>query len=231
MIMKRIFFTAALLLAGLAAGAQSFSERYEDFNEKYNNEVVHGSNVDLSLFEHLGFGWSMFNPGENVLDLKMNKSFSFAMDMVNLDVRLSDAFHLRGALRWTFENYVPESAIVYTNTGNAISVAPALDLKKSKMRADYLGIPVGFAVKNGHYTFYANAIGEILTKSITKWKTGKGQGKEVIKGYEPLRAAVEAGVEYRKLGIFVRYTLTPSFSSSSLLGDDRLLTVGIGLEL
>lgn len=229
--MKRIFLGAALLLAGIAASAQSFSKRYDNFNEKYSNEVVRGSKIDLSIFEHLGFGWSMFNPGENVLDLKMGKSFSFAMDMVNLDVKLSDAFHLRGALRWTFENYVPESSIVYTNTGNAISFIPAPDLRKSKMRADYLGIPVGFALKEGHCTFYANVIGEILTKSITKWKTDKGNGKERINGYEPLRAAVEAGVEYRKLGLFVRYTLTPSFNDASLLGDDKLLTVGIGLEL
>lgn len=232
--MKKIIIAAALIAASVSASAQSYFDRYNEFNEKYNTRVYSNSVIDAAVFDHFGFAWNKFVPGEYPTDLRMGKSFSFSMDMASVDIALGNnaPVSLHAALRWTFENYVPNSQIQYVNVGNSIEALPILaDYKKSKMRADYLGIPVGIKFESGHACIYANFVGEVLTRSITKLKTKSEKVKEEIKGFEPLRASVEAGVSFEDLGVFVRYSLTPSFKTSANLGNDRVLTIGIALDI
>lgn len=228
--MKKTMITAALLLLGTLGFAQNGIEDLEIDNSIYKNDIV-----QVDGFSNFQFGFSKFVPGEDDLEMRLGKSFAFSMDMVSLKVKLdkNDRFSLLSGLRWTFENYRPKEAIYYADVDSDIFPFPTANADKTKMRADYLGIPVGFAFETGEFRIYADVIGEVLTNSISKVKyEDKTKDKEKLSGFEDLRAGVEGGVSYGPIGAFVRYTLTPSFKHyKAIKTDDNVITVGLTLSL
>jgi len=166
--------------------------------------------------------------------------------MASIDLNLTRNGHLQlhSALRWTFDNIVPEENVIFGSESGVVTAVPVtsiITVDKSKMRIDYLGIPVGFAYKNSGFKVYANAIGELRTKSISKVKTDKGDDESVnyggnqknnLGGFENLRASVECGVGYKNIGVFFKHTLTPTFKSATFSQSDvNFMTIGLTLTL
>lgn len=229
--MKKVIITAILSLLAF----QSFARTdYHYYREKYSPNIFKDDIVDVSFFNKFGFGFSNMIPDDGIMSMSMGKSFEFSMDMIALDVALnrSGSLCFHTALSWSFENYVSDKNLYFTNVGDAIVGYPNSDCKKSKMRADYLGIPLGLAFNHGDLKIYANIMGEMLTTSISKFKGYEtGKHKERISGFNQLGASAEIGAAYDLVGFFVKYRITPSFKSSAEVGDRNVITVGITLNL
>jgi len=230
--MKRLF--SVIFLSMLLAGSLDARSTYYVYRQKYSPKIYRGNVVDLSYFNRFAFTFSNSLPDDGKFDLNMGRSFGFSMDMISADVALnsSGTFCFHSAINWTFDNYVSDKDLFYYNDGDAIISRPIADCKKSKVRADYLGIPVGFAIRSHYFRIYANVIGEMLTNSKTKYKTyGSGKHKEKIRGLEQLGASVEGGIKYDVIGVFVKYRFTDTFRQSSNLDGRNILSAGFTIDL
>jgi len=209
---------------------------YDEFIDKYHPNIYSNKKVEVEFIDRLGFAFSDMLPDSDFPTLNMGKSFNFTIDMLSADIYLNPqrSFLLHTSLRFSFENYVNEYDIPYVNLDEAIveNYGLASGCKKSKMRADYLGIPVGVAYRTRGLRVYGNLVGEMLMKSITKAKfEDQAKIKSKIHGFNQLGASIEAGVSYYCVGFFAKYRFTPSFRSSANVPNQNVFTVGLTLNI
>ena len=73
----------------------------------------------------------------------------------------------------------------------------------SRLRADYLGVPLRFTYKAGRGRIFAGAAAQILTNT---WN------RDTV---YPFRGSVEAGFAYGMLGVYANYCVTPVFFNAA----------------
>ena len=246
--MKKILLALAALTAfSLGVSAQDLD--IEGFNEIPLSKE--GSKIETDL----GFGFPMYfgastliNPsytGEwaaaeklvpGFMDTQIPRNFVYGLDMLTLNIRVDGApldFSL--GLRWTFMDFTFKNPgytlrqIGQTYLPYAIDVeTPSYDGKKSKLHANYLGVPLRVKFNAGKGFIYAGASAELLISGYTKYK--KPRVRTNNNGiFSPFRATVEAGFGYEGLGFFVSYGLTPLFPAE--LSDAHTLSFGLTMGL
>lgn len=228
--MKKAFTLIAAALVSISAFAQSdFADRMKDGEPLYSNDVF-----SFDVIGQLGFGNNHIISDNLAIDMNPAKSVEFYMNLLTLDINLvnSGNVQLHTALRWSFDNYVSKDNHIFKSSliPGTITAIPSTDgVKKSKMRADYIGVPVGIKFGAGKFKIFANAIGEYNTKAITKVKyKGEDNTKENLEGFETFRGSVEAGAAWGKTAIFAKYTLTPTFVKTAFVDSDaHIFTTGI----
>lgn len=228
--MKKVFaFAAAALLSICAFAQNSIKDRIIEDEPLYSNRLI-----DFDLISQIGMGFNYVLSDDAALKMNLLKSFSFSIDLAYLDFNLTSngAIQLHSALRWTFDNYSSKEGYIYQSKlipGTISAIPGGSDVKKSKMRTDYLGIPVGIKVKAGDVCIFANALGEYNTKAISKVKyKGSDKEKDVLGGCSEIRHAVEAGIAFDDVAIFCKYTLSPTFEKTTLANPENgIITAGI----
>lgn len=230
--MKKLLITfATALLVSISAFAQN--EDNDSWFEK--DEYIYSSDaVTISSFDQLGFGFSQIKTDENYLDLEMGKSFSFYMDMVAMNVNLTQSGHLKlhSGIRLSVENYTDKKDLIFdskTIPGTLAAYPSVQDIQKSKMKTVYFGVPVGLKYSIDGFKLYGNFIGELRAKSSAKVKyEDNTKDKNKLSGLEDLRASVECGVGYKDIALFYRYSLTPTFKKTAFgATNDHVMTVGV----
>jgi len=233
--MKKLFTTlAAALLVGISAFAQSNDSWFDD-----SDSDIYSSDVVKIGSGGIGLGFSQIISDDKYLDLEMGKSPSLFLDIIELDANLASEGHLKfhTALRWTIDTYSDKNKYLFKSsevTAGTMAILPTVsNVKKSFMRIDYLGIPVGFKYSNNGVKLFANVLGEVRLSSISKVKyTDNTKNKESINGLEDLRASVECGIGYKDLAVFYRCSLTPTFKKTiPSIENDHIMTIGLILGI
>ena len=213
---------AALMLASTAAFAQRHPEKvYFSYQNPMSKDLGRkGNDVHAELLGQYWFGFTTPTPSSGSLGLDVDtwRSFSFGMSLASVSARVQGNVYFNAAVRWSFENYVNAKNYEYYDLDGHICADPLVgagNVRKSKMRADYLGIPVGFSVKADDLMVYANISAEVLTAARSKVKADNNVLKDDIGGLSMFRSCVEAGISYGCLGVFARYTLTSMYTDIS----------------
>lgn len=248
--MKKLMLTLAALALAVAVAAQDREidlERIEEFNKLELNKNASRVKVKLSTVTPMYFGWSVLTdvnykgvwavPGmAGCLDTRTGKNFVYGLELAALHFKPSGSpLDVSLGLRWTFMDFafsrpdytLRQSALGYVFVPIA-EETPSYNYDKSKIHANYFGIPLRVALHYGHATVYAGASAELCTGGYAKYKRPKSR-TQIGEVFNPVRATVEGGFSYGLLGVYVQYGLTPLFRES--LSDARTLTFGLVLGL
>lgn len=251
--MKKILLVFAALALSAPAFAQDIDlEELGDFNTI--DLTWEGSRVetDLSFAFPMYFGWStladanakgpwmLLNTPIPGSTFDTHKNFVYGLQLADMQIHYKH-INVSVGLRWTFMDFA------FANPGETFSKQyvnatwpdawmphaivndlPAYNGKKSKIHANYFGIPFRAGLQFGSSKVYVGASIEMLTGGYTKYKQPKNRitAKDL---FNPIRATVEGGFSYGGLGVFVSYGLTPLFQES--LSDAKTLTFGLLLGL
>lgn len=175
----------------------------------------------------------IFNDG--FLEMRPSKNFVYALDLAAMHIR-SGAFDVSMGLRWTFMDFTfADPAYTLRRIGSKTFLPsriddenPAYDYTKSKIHASYFGIPLRLSLNYDKATIYAGASIELLTEGYSKYKHPKDR-QNIREAFNDVRATVEAGFSWNRIGVFVMYGLTPLFPDS--LSDARTLSFGLTLGM
>lgn len=240
------------LLAGLAlsaglAFAQDRAIDLEDLEEFNKFRFGSGSRVEakLEVAFPMYFGNTVLTninyKGEwaplkamDFLDMNVRKSFVFGLEVASVHIKSAGGpFEASLGARWTFMDYTFANSAISMEKVGGICVpyyilAAGYDGRKSKIHANYFGVPLRLALNYSRFTVYVGGSAEVLVGSYTKYKFPKTR-QEITGLFNRFRATVEGGFSYGNLGLYVQYGLTPVFSE--MLSDARSVTIGILLGL
>ena len=183
------------------------------------------------------FGWTtMVGLPKGFPEMRAGKSFDYSLDLFSYNLYFGAARHhkLSLAARMDFMNFGFEDAYktVY-RVGDTYVIGPATGTngRSSMLHANYMGVPLSYSFRAHHMEMYAGISAEFLLSGYALCRDPK------IKTFynscfNKFRSAVEVGVSYWHLGMFLKYSLTPLFSGNFPEGGDaRTLTFGILLGL
>lgn len=248
----------ALTIAGLALGAISLSAQerrlevdipsLDDFNRveisKSNGQVETSLSVAFPMY----FGTTVLTDvnykgawaltelfDRDFLEMRPSKNFVYALDLAAMHIR-SGAFDVSMGLRWTFMDFTfADPAYTLRRVGSKtflpsdiLGENPAYDYTKSKIHASYFGIPLRLSLNYDKAKIYAGASIELLTEGYSKYKHPKDR-QNIREAFNDIRATLEAGFSWNRIGVFVMYGLTPLFPDS--LSDARTLSFGLTLGM
>lgn len=203
---------------GLTLGRSYESKTWDDLKKK-RFALTFCSDVELGFTSLLGVTYD--RPHETMPDFlnqTLGCSFHFGFAPVGISMRLDRKrrSHLNLGMGYSVDNIrLTNPALTVRNDGTRL-VPVALDepARKSKLRYTTLGIVLRYnwtpvdklrISASTHYDFLMNGC------AITK----KPKRKTDLSGFAPFRFGVGASVNYRYVGLFVRYTPTSLFRSSS----------------
>jgi len=178
--------------------------------------------VDFNFLAGFHFGWGVL-PTKNCPEYDNNiwKSFIFEWSIAQLNVRINDSgsLYATGALNMSWSNIVWDDCNKRLLDSEADKKIPVFDYsvgmgEKSKIRVDYLGLPLGITYDKDHLKAYGTISAEVLTAAKTKFKSEDGKElKTDIKCANKFRSRIEVGVTYHNIGLYASYCLTPMFRS------------------
>lgn len=190
----------------------------------WENSLSYG---DIQLPTHLNF-----------LDMKTGQNFMYSLEAAAVHFsKPGGLLDVSIGMRFTFMDFSLQNT-QYTFRNNMLggggiyypypikNEALNYDGRKSKIHANYLGVPVRLTFNFGKAKLYAGVSAEVLIGGYTKYKFPKYR-QDATPMFNRFRATVEGGLQYGILGFFVCYGLTPLFPDS--LSDARALTFGIVL--
>lgn len=181
-----------------------------------------GKRTDFNFLAGFHFGWGSL-PAKSYPEYDNNiwKSFNFEWNIAQLNVRLNGAGTLfaTGALKMSWDNIVWDDCDKRLLDNPLDTRYPEFDYlvgkgNKSKIRVDYLGLPIGLTFEKDNLTLYGTISAEILTTAKSKFKSESGNVlKTGIKCPNKFRSCIEIGVAYHNIGLYASYSLTPMFRS------------------
>ncbi len=246
--MKKFILTLAALVLGVASlPAQTNTTRLETFEEFNDIDLSReGSRIEskLSVAFPMYFGTSVLTNLDykgawadderilpDFLDMQTAQNFVYGLEIAAVHIK-SGTVDLSMGARWTFMDFT------FTNPG--ITMRPELggpyrpalisherqdyDFTKSKIHANYFGIPLRVSYEFGKAAIFFGGSAEILVGGYTKYKEPKNRVK-AQNIFNNFRATVEGGFSWGSFGLFVMYGLTPLFPDS--LSDARTLSFGL----
>lgn len=249
--MKKIILTIAALVLATAAFAQDREidlQSWDDFNKVELSKAGTRLESNLSFAFPMYFGWStltnvnykdwasanMLNQPTDFLDMNLGRSFTYGLTLLDVNLRYG-ALGISMGLRWSFMDFVFENNnVTIRPVGNYFApfsiteIDPNYNGRKSKLHANYFGIPARISLNFGKATIYGGASAEYLVNGFAKFKQPKNK-MQMNNLFNRFRVTVEGGFSYGNLGVFVMYGLTPLFRQE--LSDARTLTFGILLGL
>lgn len=239
--MKKIMLVLAAFAAlSMGAFAQDLDSDINEISLTKEDSPFH---ADLHLAAPMYFGtsvlvnptnkgaWAMY---DKIQEMQTGKNFVYGLEMASVHFFADGSpLDISLGLRWTFMDFTfKDSSITLREAGDYFVPVPiklenaGYDGKKSKIHANYLGIPLRFSFQADDFRAFVGASAEYLVSGYTKYRNPKfRQGASGI--FNSFRATVEAGVTYKSLGFFVNYGLTPLFPEA--LSDARTLTFGVVL--
>lgn len=214
-----------------------------EFSNAYQDKPYRHSRVSTSL------GSASFDLGFNVLTgvdyygqwedkgdfLDMHGWRSVRVGWVPIAVEV--ALDRRGTvsfvagLKLTADNYMFSQPYTLKENPDGILMPYKLEgnIKKSKLTATYIGIPIqlSFKVSNDVY-ISGHVCGDLLLKAHTKYK--KPKVKDNISGLSPFRLSAGGSISFGCVGIFCDYGITSLFKDN-IGADAHTLSIGLRLGL
>ena len=162
-------------------------------------------------------------------DMNGWKSVRVAWEPASVAIALVRKAHesLLAGVRIMADNYTFSRpyTLVYNDMG--IIVPEKIDgyVKKSKLTATYIGIPLRLSFRIGddlHITCYAS--GDLLLNGRTKYKKPKTKGN--VSCFSPFRISAGGSITYSNFGVYCEYGTTPLFKDGAG-ADTRTVSVGL----
>ena len=153
---------------------------------------------------------------EGFLDTRIGNSFHFSLTTIGLAVEMGRKrnFEFSTGLRYTVDNYRLTDASITLARHEGMIVPVALDERadKSKLRITSLGFPLQFTVEPVRRLRIA-LIGycDFTLGSNAIYKRPKV--REALSGVNVFRFGLGASVAYHRVGLYIRYGVTPLFKS------------------
>lgn len=203
---------------GLTLGRSYESKAWDDL-KKNRFLLTFCSDVELGFTSLLGVAYDRpYETAPDFLSQTTGSSFHFGFVPIGISMRLDRKrrSHLHLGMSYAVDNIrLTNPALTVRNDGTLL-VPVALDepARKSKLRYTTLGLVLRYNWRpvnklrvsvSTHYDFLMNGC------AITK----KPKRKTDLSGFAPFRFGVGTSVNYRYVGLFVRYTPTSLFRSSS----------------
>lgn len=252
--MKKLVLILAAVLSVAATGLAQ--DREIDLNQFEISKKGSKVETKLHVGFPMQFGWSVLTNvtykgawnnllsfGDvnlpaylNFLDMKTGQNFMYSLETAALHFsKPGGLLDFSIGMRCTFMDFSLQNTQytfrpmggsgiyhLYTIKNEALNY----DGRKSKIHANYIGVPVRLTFNFGKAKLFAGASAEVLVGGYTKYKFPKYR-QDAAPLFNRFRATVEGGLQYGILGFFVSYGLTPLFPDS--LSDARALTFGIVL--
>ena len=194
---------------------------------KQRDSLIRRSRVNLILLgaRETGFNiltgvdYGAYPDGtEDFLDIRAGKSFHFSTLLAGLNCELGKRrrFGFSTGLQYTVDNFRLSDNSVTLGRKQGLITPVILDEKadKSKLRITSLGIPLYFSYQaarhldislSGYFDFTMGA------NSIYK----KPKVKNSLSGVNTFRFSVGGAITYYRIGVYVRYSVTPLFESNA----------------
>ena len=244
---------AALTAFATVAAAQDREidlNEYSDFSLSKPDAKIE---THLHIAFPMYFGWSTLTNvnyqgswtavNSDFLQTDLGKNFVYGLEMAAIHFSSADGpLDVSLGLRWTFMDFTlansqmtfrefePDITSSFTvNKGTYFpfpikNEAPNYDGRKSKIHANYLGVPLRMTLHYGKARVFVGASAEYLISGYTKYKHPKYR-QDVTPMFNRFRATVEGGFYWGILGVFANYSLTPLFPDT--LCDAHTFTFGI----
>lgn len=221
-----------------------------DLNKGENKPKKKDPVVSLTCLDMYDFGFNVLTDlnysgawaGQgDFLDMIPGRSNRFAMNLAGINVRLDKKRKVEfdAGLRFISENYRFRGDYRLANVNNSLMPAVITDnLKKSKITANYLTLPLTFTFNPAkNLSIAAEGSVGMLIKANSKYvckKSGESWQKNKEKnlpGFNQFKASVGASITYGCIGLFCDYSLTPLFKSTTGAGDAKTLSFGLRFDL
>jgi len=250
--MKKLVLILAAFLSVAATGLAQ--DREIDLNSIDLSKKGSRVETKLHIAFPMYFGWSVLtnvnykgawagselipSGSTHFLDMKTGQSFMYCLETAALHFsKPGGMLDFSIGMRCTFMDLsLQNTQYTFRNTmlGSGGNFYPTLiknealnyDGRKSKIHANYIGVPVRLTFNFGKARVYVGGSAEVLVGGYTKYKFPQYR-QDATPLFNRFRATVEGGLQYGILGFFVSYGLTPVFPNS--LSDARALTFGIVL--
>ena len=205
---------------GITLSALS-DEQFKDRNKRvkrprFNMVALYDTELGFNILSGLDYGACPVGTGD-FLDLRGGKSFHFSTTLVGLNFAFGKQrqFDITTGVRYTVDNYRLSDNSITLGNENGMIVPLTLDEKagKSKLRITSLGIPLHLACHpakgltlslSGYFDFTMGA------NSIYK----DPKTKNSLSGVRPFQFGVGFGASYYRVGVYLRYGVTPLFKSN-----------------
>lgn len=217
----------------LASSSRTITTDLQDRTSKYRKKQV-----SVTGFQSIDVGWLVLTDKNylgswsghgDFLSLDNKNSVHFGMDIIGLDVNIGrkSRWSFNTALRFTADNYrfSNKVTLIKNQSGYLMPQDLPSDVRKSKVTATYMGLPVRFSympVKDLKFTAEASA--NVLLRAHTKYKSPKTKAN--VPGFNSFMATVGGSITYDGFGAFCSYSFTPLFDRGS---DAKAFTIGIRL--
>ncbi len=262
--MKKLIILIGMLIIVLPSSVEAFAQNSQDniviesegddailsiagfqftFGENKKPEVKPVKRAPTPLatskwLSNLRYGFNHLN--NNILaPLRNGASFHFSIELTSIElfINRSRTVSLETGIQYVYSDIVFQDKISLRNVNGILTTFPVYgEVKKSKLAAYYIGVPLHLNISLGggtemSLTGYVN----YLTQPFTKVKGVSG--KEYFDGLKDFQYGVGASVTYDGFGIFCMYALSPLFeeglvnSNLQALGNERLLSFGLNLKL
>ena len=230
---KIIVVLAAITLAIAPAAAQKID--YDGLELRSGKGVDSNLRVAFPMF----FGFSMPRGADSATcpQNKFFQSFYYGLEMASIRFASPNSpIEFSLGLRWTFMDiafedtsvtYRPSSEGGY-KTVPIIEESATYDGTKSKVHANYLGIPARLYFTAGKAKLYAGASADYMIKGWTKYRN-PGYREYCNDLFNRFRASAEAGASYGIIGIFANYSFTPFFTES--ISKSGVISFGLTLGM
>lgn len=216
---------------GLNVDSNGISEYYE--TDSSRPPRVSGSvgiaslDFGFNILTDAGY-YGLWEGRGDFLDMNGWKSIRVAWEPASVSVALDRKAHvsLVAGIRILADNFTFSRpyTLVTNDAGAAVPLEIDGYVKKSKLTATYIGLPVrlSFLVGNSlHITGYAS--GDLLLGGHTKYKKPKVKG--TVTCFSPWRISVGGSITYSNLGVYCEYSATPLFEAGTG-SDTRTISVG-----
>ena len=218
---------------GLNIDGNGISEYYE--TDSGSSPRVSGSigiaslDFGFNILTDAGY-YGLWEGRGDFLDMNGWKSVRVAWEPASVAIAIDRQAHvsLAAGIRILADNYTFSRpyTLVYNDMGTVIPREIDGYVKKSKLTATYIGIPIRLSFRIGndlHITGYA--AGNLLLSGRTKYKKPKVKG--TVSCFSPLRISAGGSITFNNLGVYCEYSTTPLFKDGT--GAD-VRTVSVGLR-
>lgn len=163
------------------------------------------------------------------LDLNSWKSIRLAWEPASVRVALDRKANVlvSAGLRLTADNYSLANPYTLSTDSEGHLMPEKLEgmIKKSKLTATYIGIPLRLTFRIGRdLRLSAMAAGEVLVNSHTKYK--KPKVKNHLSGMNDFRFSTGGSLTYDQIGLYVEYAVSPMFRAGTG-ADANTLSIGL----
>lgn len=170
--------------------------------------------VSSSLAKHVSYGFNTL-VYSNFEDINANRSNHVSVDLYTVNFLISDNTTICVGLQYVYDDYVfsKNVSVATMEDGRIYSYPLDRQYKKSKIAANYLGIPLYLDYGFGGAKLSLSAYVNYLMSGFTKYRSPSV--KQDFDGLNQIQVGCGIAVTYDTFGVFAQYGINSLFKEGS----------------